>query len=360
MSLISPATPASDAPRSPPSSPRRGAIAPAVFVIVVLIVAGTAVAATAAYFEFRPAAPHHAGASATTVTVVDDLGRSVTAPTNATRIAVLAPSVMDFVARLGLRPDVVAIGCQPTASGILSEYSPNQTAAWGLSAPLCIQDFPTLSLEGLVNRSPQLVLASTITSASAVASLTNTYGVPVVLFSPSGLEGVVGDVALLAQLYPGNHLAQPLMAALHDTINNATTLDANLSTNGVAVPTVLLSYYFDTGGYYTYGPGSFGESMIELAGGASIAGSAPLVYFEMNGSTVLNDQPTVVIYGTSWNDPALVSGQTPTVWGTAPYWAQLNGTKHAIDVTSLTEADPTLILTLPTLEHWFHPDLVPA
>ena len=362
MSLNAPSAP-SPPPSSLPPRPSGGRIAPAVFAVAILIVAGTAVAATAAYFEFRPnPSPTHKSPppGTPTVTLVDDLGRRVTAPQNAVRIVVLAPSILDIVERLGLRAHVVGIGCQPSGTGILSEYSPNQTSAWNLSSALCIQDFPSVNIEDLVNRSPQVVLASTITSASAVETLTNTYGIPVVILAPSGLEGIVGDVGLVAQLYPNDTLSLSLMGTLHDTLNNATTLDANLSTNGVGIPTVLLSYYFDGGGYYTYGPGSFGESMIELAGGSSIAGAAPLVYFEMNGSTVLNDQPAVVVYGTSWNDPALVSGQTPSVWGTAPYWSQLNGTKHAIDVTSLTEADPTLILTLPLLEHWMHPSLVPA
>lgn len=346
------------------SSPARRTIAPALFAVVILVVAGVAVAGTAAYFEFRPTPPAHVPPGSHTTGVVDDLGRQVTVPVNASRVVVLAPSVMDIVARLGLRSHVVGIGCQPTpASGILSEYSPNQTAAWGLNASMCIQDFPTLNVEEVVNRSADLVLASTITSAASVETLTTTHNIPVVLLAPSGLEGIIGDVALVAQIYPDDALASPLVAQLHTTLTNASKLDANLSTNGVPAPSVLLTYYFDTGGYYTYGPGSFGDALIALAGGVNVVASAPLLYFEMNGTTVLNDQPNVIVYGTSWNDAALVSGQTPAVWNAAsgaPYWSQLNGTKQAIDVTQLTEAGPTLILTLPLLEHWFHPDQVPA
>jgi ABC-type Fe3+-hydroxamate transport system substrate-binding protein len=120
---------------------------------------------------------------------------------------------------------------------------------------------------------------------------------------------------------------------------------------------VLLAYYFDGGGYYTYGPGTFGESLIELSGGSNVAGGAPLTYFEMNGSVVLDDEPSVVVYGTSWNDPALVGGETVQNWTTAPYWSQLNGTLHAIDVTLITEADPTMILALPLFEYWLQPTL---
>ena len=71
-------------------------------------------------------------------------------------------------------------------------------------------------------------------------------------------------------------------------------------------------------------------------------------------------KPAVVIYGTSWNDPQLVSGETVTNWTTAPYWSQLNGSLHAIDATVITEADPTMVLALPLLEYWLQPTLQPT
>ncbi|MCI4333195.1 MAG: ABC transporter substrate-binding protein, partial [Thermoplasmata archaeon] len=220
-----------------------------------------------------------------------------------------------------------------------------------------------LNVEEIVNRSADLVLASTITSAASVETLSSTYGLPVVLLAPGDIDGIIGDVSLVGQIYPSDPHTAPLVAGLHDTLANASALDANLSTNGAAIPSVLFTYYFDSGGYYTYGPGSFGAALIELAGGSNIASSAPLTYFELNGTTVLNDQPNVIVYATSWNDAALVSGQTPMVWNSisgAPYWSQLNGSKQAVDVTDMTEADPTLILSLPLYEHWLHPTMVPA
>jgi iron complex transport system substrate-binding protein len=356
-------------PSSATPAPR---VAPAVFVVALLVVAGVAIAGTAAYFEVHPVRTTTPAASTTppssqnntsqpkgptTETIVDDLGRRVTVPLNASRIVVLAPSILDIVYRLGLGADVVGLGCAPTEYGLLSVYSPNQTSLWGLTPSMCINDFPTLNDQAVANDSPGLVLASTITSASDVTTLTETYNLPVVLLAPSGLQGIVGDVALVASMYPDNARALPLEVSLDDALTNASNLDTNLSDNGDAIPNVLLAYYFDGGGYYTYGPGTFGESLIELSGGSNVAGGAPLTYFEMNGSVVLDDEPSVVVYGTSWNDPALVGGETVQNWTTAPYWSQLNGTLHAIDVTLITEADPTMILALPLFEYWLQPTL---
>ena len=134
-----------------------------------------------------------------------------------------------------------------------------------------------------------------------------------------------------------------------------------LSDNGSAIPSVLLTYGFYSGQYYTFGPGTFGQSIVDLAGGSSIASGLPLQYAGLNASAVLLDQPEVILYGTSWNDPYLVAGQTPAVWAsTAPYWSQLNGTKVPIDVTLVTEPDPSMVFALPWFLHDLHPSLFPA
>jgi len=346
---------------APPSVAPRSAVPVALLAVVVLVTAGIAIAATAVYFDLRPGPAPSVGPNHTTV--VDDLGRTVEVPLNASRIVVLAPSVMDLVYRLGLRDRVVGIGCTTSETGgIENEYSPNQTALWNLSAALCVTDYPSLDTSSVALLEPQLVLASTITSLEDVTTLTSTYRLPVVLFAPSTLEGIVGDVRIMTEMFPSvETVGTALEASLETALVNATNFDNGLSTNGTTIPSVLLTYGFYTGEYYTFGPGTFGQSIVDLAGGASISAGLPLSYAGLNASAVLLDQPTVVLYGTSWNDPYLVAGQTPSVWtSTAPYWDQLNGTKVAVDVTLVTEADPTMILALPWFLHYLHPSLVPA
>lgn len=329
-------------------------------VVALLVTAGVAVVGTAAYYELRPnPGPVPSGAH---VTVVDDLGRTVVAPVNASRVVVLAPNVMDTVVRLGLRDRVVGVGCTTSIpGGILNEYSPTQTAAWNLTGSLCITDYPSLDTEKVANLSTQLVLASTLTYADDVMVLTDTYHIPVVVLAPSTLAGIVGDVALLAQLFPSTaSTAIALEAKLQGILNSAASFDNNLSENGTPIPSVLLTYYFYADGYGAYGSGSFGQSIVALAGGDSISSDLPFEYADLNATVVLADQPSVILYGTSWNDTYLVDGQTPAVWASsAPYWGQLSASKVPVDVTLITEADPTMILTLPWFEHWLYPTLVP-
>lgn len=347
-----------------PSTRPRASVPLALLVAAVLITAGAAIAATAIYFDLRPGPAAQApGVGPNRTSVVDDLGRTVEVPLNASRVVVLAPSVMDLVYRLGLRDRVVGIGCTTSETGgIENEYSPNQTALWDLSASMCIADYPSLDTSAVALLEPQLVLASTITSLADVTTLTTTYGLPVVLFAPSTLEGIVGDVRVMTEMFPTTlAVGTVLEANLETTLVNATNFDTGLSNNGTPIPSVLLTYGFYTGEYYTFGPGTFGQSIVDLAGGASVSAGLPLEYAGLNASAILLDQPTVILYGTSWNDPYLVAGQTPSVWtNTAPYWSQLNGTKIPVDVTLMTEADPTMILALPWFLHDLHPSLVPA
>lgn len=333
----------------------------ALLAVAVLVAAGVGVAGTSVYYDLRGSPAPSPGPQ--NITVVDDLGRIVTAPLNTSRLVVLAPSVMDIVFRLGLRDRVVGVGCTPSIyGGIENEYSPNQTSLWNLSSTMCITDYPELDTERVAELEPGLVLASTITSATDVQTLSTTYRLPVVLLAPASLTGIVGDVALVARLFPvAGGLATALEAELQQRIYNATSFDTNLSTNNASIPSVFVTYGFYTGTYYTFGPGTFGQSLVELAGGSSITSGVPLEYYGVNASFVLAQEPQVILFGTSWNDPYLVANQTPAVWNsTAPYWSELNGMKIPVDVTVLTEPDPTMVLALPWFLHYLHPEQIPA
>ncbi|MDE2046610.1 MAG: hypothetical protein KGJ69_15925, partial [Thermoplasmata archaeon] len=62
------------APEAPQTLPRPRSVSTTLAVIVVILVAAAAIGATAAYYTLRPV-PHPSGPG--TVTVYDDLGRSV-------------------------------------------------------------------------------------------------------------------------------------------------------------------------------------------------------------------------------------------------------------------------------------------
>jgi len=330
----------------PPSGPRR-TVSLALFIVVVLVVAGAAVATTAGYYALRPASSTNSGH---TVAVTDDLGRTVKAPYDPSRVAVLSPSIMDIMFRLGLRSHVVGVDCYAPALGGLSEdYSPDQIALWNLSSSMCVEVGPTFDAESLVNVTPQLVLASTIVSVAAVEEITSTLGIPVVMLQPPTLSGILVDVSLVAEIFGVTTAAQSLNGELSAALYNATVLDQSLPT----FPTALLTYDADSNGYWTFGPSTFGQSLIEIAAGASISANSTTAYPELSPGQVLVADPQWIIYGVGF-------GLNESTYAGGPLWSEFPAVQHGnvsgIDSNWFTEPDPTMILKgIPALLAILHP-----
>ncbi len=333
-------------PSVPPSAPRR-TVSLALFTVVVLVVAGVAVAATAGYYALQSSSPSSSGR---TITVTDDLGRTVKVPWDPSRVAVLSPSIMDIMFRLGLRNHVVGVDCYaPALGGLSDDYSPDQIALWNLSSSMCVEIGPTFDAESLVNVTPQLVLASTIVSVAAVEEISTTLGIPVVMLQPPTLSGILVDVSLVAEIFGVTTPAQSLDGQLSAELYNATTLDQTLA----SFPTVLVTYDADSNGYWTFGPSTFGQSLIEIAGGASISANATTPYPELSPGQVLVADPQWIIYGVGF-------GLNESTYAGAPLWSEIPAVQHGnvsgMDSNWLTEPDPTMILEgIPALVAILHP-----
>ncbi|MGA7475656.1 MAG: ABC transporter substrate-binding protein [Thermoplasmata archaeon] len=319
------------------------------FAVGVIVVAGLSVVGIATYYAVRPGSPSGP------LTITDDLGRQVTVPLDPSRVVVLGPSIMDSMYRLGLRSHVVGVDCYaPSLGGLSSDYSSDQVALWNLSSSMCVQTGPTFDVEELLALGPQLVLAATIVSVSAVEQLTQTYHLPVVMLQPATLTGVILDDQLLGEIFEVPGASSSLASALQSTLSQAASLQENLTANGTPFPTVLVTYSADGNGYWTFGPGTFGQSLIELASGASISANATLSYPELSGEQVLASDPHYLVYGTGF-------GINASSYAAGPFWSQLTATQDGravgMDSNYFTEPDPTMILVgLPQLIAILHPD----
>ncbi|MCI4334249.1 MAG: ABC transporter substrate-binding protein [Thermoplasmata archaeon] len=327
----------------------------ALVLVLLLIVGGAGIAATAAYFELKPA-PVPPGS----ISLTDDEGRTVAAPSNPHRVVVLAPSILDTMVRLGLRDRVVGVDCGPTGLG--TDYNGSQIANWSLTSSICVGTYPSLNIPQLLNASPQLVLASTIVSLSDVEELSSTYHLPVLVLQPATLGGITVDVNLLAEIFPVSSAADALVGQLQKVLGNAQVIQANLTNSGASLPTVLVTYYAVPAsspdpGYWSYGPGTFGESLIEFVGASSISASSQLPYPVLSGPQVLLANPSVIIYGTGF-------GVDLSEYQQGPDWSSLGavtgGHAWGVDGNLLTEPDPTMILDgIPILFGLIHPGLYP-
>lgn len=354
-------------------APRR-TIPLALFAVALLVVAGVAVAGTAAYLELRPTGQTTGTMPGTgltnstnrtppaTLTVTDDLGRTVTVPYDPARVATLSPSLVDIMFRLGLRSHIVGVDCYLASAGGLGEdYSADQVANWSLSSALCVQVAPTFDFEALLADGPQLVLASTIISVADVEEIQDTYHIPVLMLQPPTLSGIEVDDSLLGEIFGVNATAAALNAQLQFELAVAQNITTNLTDQGAPLPTVFVTYYVDPAsstypGYYSYGPSSFGESLIELAGATSICANATMPYPFLTGDQLLLTNPQIILYGTGY-------GQNLSTYAAGPDWSLLgavqNHSTFGINSNWLTEPDPTMILQgLPYLLALLHPGVV--
>jgi len=337
------------------SVPPRRSIPIVWFVVALLVVGGVGIAGTAAYYASTGNGPTHGN-----LTLTDDLGRKVTMPYDPARVVVLGPSIMDSVYRLGLRSHVVGVDCYaPNFGGLSADYSPGQIAQWNLSSSMCVQTGPTFNFETLLNDTPQLVLAATIVSIAAVEEIASTFHIPVFMLQPSTLGGIQVDVSLLGQIFGVESAANTLNAQIGTELYNITSAVSAIASgaNFTGFPTILLTYYVDSNGYWTFGPGTFGQSLIEVAGGSSISANATLPYPELSGEQVLVANPHFLVYGTGF-------GLNESYYATAPFWSQLTAvqTGNTLGMKSnwMTEADPTMILAgLPALFAFFYPTAPP-
>ncbi|MGI0129461.1 MAG: ABC transporter substrate-binding protein [Thermoplasmata archaeon] len=328
--------------------PRARTVSLTVFAIALLVVAGGAVAVTAVLYSGPTTGP--AGA----LTLTDDLGRTVSVPGDPARVVVLGPSIMDSMYRLGLRAHVVGVDCYAAAfGGLTADYSPDQVTLWNLSSSMCVQTDPTFDYEALLNDTPQLVLATTIVSVYAVEEISATYHIPVVMLQPPTLSGIEVDLSILGMIFGVSAAATSLNQELQVELAAAATLQMNLTQSFTPFPTVLVTYSTDDNGYWTFGPGTFGESLIELASATSISANSTFPYPELPGELVLVSNPTFIVFGTGF-------GLNESSYSSAPFWSQLsapqNGHAVGLDSNYLTEPDPTMILDgLPALIALFHP-----
>jgi iron complex transport system substrate-binding protein len=214
---------------------------------------------------------------------------------------------------------------------------------------MCVQIGPVFVPEMLANETPQLVLAATIVSVADVEQITSQLHVPVVMLQPPTLSGVLVDDSLVGTIFNVSANATALNGRLSTELYNATNLTSNL----YSLPTVLVTYSTDSNGYWTFGPGTFGESLIELAGATSIGANATTPYPELSPAQVLFDNPSWVVYGTGFG-LNLSSYQSAPDWGEIP--AVGAGNLTGMNSNWLTEPDPTMILDgLPALIAVLHP-----
>ncbi len=269
-------------------------------------------------------------------TVVDDYGRTVTLSGVPQRIVSVAPTPTEILFAIGAGSQVVGV----------DDYSDYPAAAKNLTK---VGAYP-LNQESIVALTPDLIVSSDLVPRAQLEQLRG-QGIPYIILADRTLDDVFKTIRL-AGVFTG-HVAEAdsLASNLSDRVDAITskTLAANVS-----APEVYVEYY----PMWTYGPGSFGDDLIKLAGGINIAANASSEYPEITSEFVIAKDPQIIVYTVG-----VMSTTTPESIAEREGWSNITAVEqthiYSIDDNLLSRYGPRIVDGLEQLAEIIHPELFP-
>ncbi len=208
------------------------------------------------------------------VLLVDDYGRTIRLDSVPERIVSVAPTPTELLFAVGAGALVVGV----------DDYS---------DFPAEVADLPrvgnyTLNTEVIVALQPDLVVSGDLVPLPQLELLED-LGIPFVILATRTIEDVMKDIRLVGILTGHVEEANELADGLEARIDAVTekTLAAD-----VVRPRVYIEYF----PYWTYGPGSFGNDLIALAGGVNIAENTTSEYPMVSDEFIIAQDPEVIVY----------------------------------------------------------------
>ena len=274
-----------------------------------------------------------------TITLTDGLKRTVTLTGPVQRIVSLAPSDTEILYAIGA-------GAQVVGRDETSDYPPQAS-----SLPT-IGGYSGFNTEAILALHPDLVLAGGINTPELVAALEKLGLTVYYLPNPATLDEMYTNLETVATLT--GHAAET--AALVDSLKKrVATVDARILPLN-SRPTV---YYeidaTDPTKPYTYGPGSFGDLLIQRAGGANVGSSLSGQFAQMSLEQLVLANPSIIILGDS------NYGTTADSLKQRPGWEGLDAVKNSqifpFDDNLVSRPGPRLVDGLEALAKLLHPGL---
>jgi iron complex transport system substrate-binding protein len=277
--------------------------------------------------------------ASTSITLIDDLGRTVVLAAPAQRVVSLAPANTEILFAVGAGGQVV--GRDET-----SDFP-----ADALALPT-IGGYSGFNLEAIVALHPDLVLAQGggFNSPELVASLEELGLTVFSLPNPATMEGMFTNLETVATLTGHEEEVQILLVSLRARV---AAVDEKILPLSYA-PTV---YYeldaTEPSKPFTAGPGTFVDLLISRAGGINIGSALQGQWAQISLEQLVVANPAMIILG----DAAY--GETPEKVSQRPGWGTLTaiqtGQVFPIDDNLVSRPGPRLVDGLEALAKLLHP-----
>ncbi len=291
-----------------------------------------------------PASPAQVqGQTMGAATYTDGLGRQVTLAKPAQRVVSLAPSNTEILFAIGA-------GQQVVGRDSFSDYP-----AEAKNVPDIGGGLPTLNVEAIVARQPDLVLASPLTATEQITDLVKAGLTVYVLPNPKTFDDLYANLQAVGKLTGHENEAASLAAALKARVDAVTSKTGNVTTRPIV-------YYeldaTDPSAPYTSGPDTFVDLTIRDAGGENFGANLKGEWVQISVEELLARQPDVILLGDS-----LYGGVTADMVKARAGWDALNAVKQgkifAFDDNLVSRPGPRLVDGLEAMAKLLHPDIFP-
>lgn len=272
-------------------------------------------------------------------TITDDAGREIHLNSTPTRIVSHVPSITETIFALGLGDKLVAD----------SDYCDYPEAA---KTKPKIGGYFTPNIEEIVAMKPDLVL--TDGHVPELITKLDSLGIPIAVIDPKDINGVLKDIELLGNITGSQKKAAEIISNFEERVDAVMYKVVPLC----SLPSVF--YVFDatdTTKPWTAGPGSFVDSLINMAGGHNVAASASDPWIQFNMEELVNSNPDIILVDSSHGTAAISPDQIKEL----PGWQGLKAVKenhiYTIDGDLVNRSGPRLVEGLEEMAKILHPDL---
>ncbi|GAB1470349.1 ABC transporter substrate-binding protein [Chloroflexota bacterium] len=272
------------------------------------------------------------------LTFTDGLGREVTLSAPAKRVVSLAPSNTEVLFAVGAGEQIVG-------RDEFSDYPAEAAAIDSVGGSM-----GEYSAEAIVALEPDLVIAAEINTPELVNQL-ESLGVTVYYLSnPHTLEEMYTNLEIVAALT--GHDATELIDSLKARV---AAVDEKIASTSERPSVFYEIDGSDSAKPYSYGPGTFGNLLIERAGGFNIGSEATDPYPQISLEQIVVADPSIIILGDSmW-------GVTSEAVIAREGWSTIAAVKSSqifpIDDNLISRPGPRLVDGLEALAKILHPGL---
>jgi iron complex transport system substrate-binding protein len=254
------------------------------------------------------------------------------------RVVSLAPSLTEIIFAIGAGERVVGV----TTYDDYPEEVKKLPKVGGFIDP---------SVEAVLALEPDLVVCTPNPGGRNRVDALSRMGVPILVLPSYGMKDIFTVIQALGDLFERQESARELVNSMKKRIVKVAEL-----VQGVRRPKVLLVYGHRP--IMAAGPGSFGDTMLKLAGGENVLKESKMRYPNVPMEEIIRLMPEVIIDASSSGTGAeMTRGEVEEVWGR---WKVLPAVKnrriHIFNSALWFRPGPRVALGLEKLFLILHPD----